>query len=108
MSLHLANSWIAHHRSGEGESKRRMVQREGASGEPSDVRSALAQFEALRSEFQVVLDGQKGVIDRVDRMEAEAEKRYGGLKKYLTDGLEKIYEDMRQVESRLAKVEAQR
>ena len=76
--------------------------------EPSDEESALVQFEALRKEFQVVLDGQQGVMRRLDHVESRVEACNEDLKKYLMDGLEKIYGDMRKIESRLAKVEAQR
>ena len=85
-----------------------MQEREGRGREPSDTQSALVQFEALRSEFQVVLDGQHGVMRRLSCVELRVEECYEDLKKYLMDGLEKVYEDVRKVESRLAKVEAQR
>ena len=82
-----------------------MAESERVGREPGDEQSALVQFEALRGEFQVVLDGQKGVMERLDRVESRVEECYEDLKKYLMDGLKKAYGDLEQIDSRLEKVE---
>jgi hypothetical protein len=62
--------------------------------------------EDLEARFQIVLDGQRGVMERLDRVEARVEECNRDLKKYLTDGLEKIYGDVEKIDSRLQRVEA--
>ena len=53
----------------------------------------------------MVLDGQKGVMGRLDRVESRVEECYEDLKKYLMDGLKKAYGDLEKIDSRLEKVE---
>lgn len=78
------------------------------SREPSDGRRALVAIETIRSEFQVVLDGQRGITERLDGVEEKVNVHYQEIKKYLMDGLKKVYEDMEEVGSRLKKVEGRR
>jgi tetrahydromethanopterin S-methyltransferase subunit G len=82
-----------------------MVRKRG-NGESAAKRHKAVLRDDLEARFQVVLDGQKGVMDRLDRVEARVEEVHRDLKKYLTDGLEKVYEDLGKISSRLQKVEA--
>ena len=82
-----------------------MVVTSGAGDEPSEVRRALSLFEDMKSKFQVVLEGQTGLTERLDRLERSTAQDHQTLKTYLFDGLEKAYGDLGAFESRLKVIE---
>lgn len=80
-------------------------------GEPSEERRAEVLVEELKSEFKVVLDGQAGLRETFTRLEGTfanlettVNRRHLNLKKYLKDGLEKVYGDLGNVERKLDKL----
>ena len=88
-----------------------MVRKGVEPGEPSEERRAEALVEELKSEFKVVLDGQAGLRERFGQLEgtfanleATVDRRHLNLKKYLKDGLEKVYGDLGNVDRKLDKL----
>ena len=69
-----------------------MARKRDLGGEPSDERRAVVLLERLEPKVDLVLEGQSGVVNRLDRLEKRMEEGYSELYKLMMDGFKKVYE----------------
>ena len=70
-----------------------MVRKE-VSREPSEESSAAVLVEQVKSEFKVVLEGYKGLRERLDQVEANTARRHEELHQFMIDGVETVLGEM--------------
>jgi len=81
-----------------------MVRKQGVGGEPSDERRAVVLMEDLKPQVQLVLEGQTGLVRKLEYLEKRVEEGYSELHKLMVEGFEKVYQDFGRVDERFAKM----